>query len=533
MKFANEFFKYLILIFLLLFFISATISSSIKFEMEEIKPISPGYASLLETPDHPTITQRQIESIVQKASVSEKSGSGGSREVTSNQAYLNYIQSDKSPISINKNIYSTKVDSDYKSATFCIYTQITNICDKNLYNVDIYEIVHESNAILNCSLPSMTSSIEDQLRYARKENFLFCTEDIRDPEGFAKRLMNNETFSCYLRGQAFKDEYINLKNALINKNKTYMKQIITKKLNDLIVKTDLPKCIKINETLLPGKLYPLDEMHYLINISKKNEMQSNDKKLLNFLLLRDIYAIYIGKPNGNLKILDGRSIDENAGLIHIPLSIIHPKESLMFRYYYRTSEYGIHQTTTVARITDSKLPDYVSQKEVQFSAPKFYVQVDPSKFEAKPKNYVFDGDNISITYNIDLLDPLNTSDTYKFKGSIESDNNIIIDDKDSNFTLEFYKSSSKLNPFRKTINISFREEGVYDIPSLKIDDYTYYMPGIYIKSEHWYSKHILEISLFVTVLIAMFSRPPKISKRLRKAFYGENSSFSKYFYKNK
>ena len=534
MRSASEFLKNSILIFLSITLALTCISSSITYKMEEFRPISSEYVKQLETPDHPTITQPQIEPIVQKASVSEKSGSGGGREVTSNQVYLNYLQSDKFPLSINKYIYSTKVDSDYKSATFCVYVQVTNVGDKNLYNVDIYEIVPESNAILNCSLPSMTYSIEDQLRYARKENFLFCTEDIRDPEGLAKRMMNNETLSCYLREKVSKDQIGDLRDALKNQNKTYMTQIITKKLNELIINTDLPNCIKINETILPAKLYPLDEMHYLINISKKNKMQSNDKKLLNFLLLRDIYAIFIEKPNGYLKMLDRRSIDENAGIIHIPLSIIHPKESLMFRYYYKTSEYGVHQITTVARITGSKFPDFFSQKEIQFFAPKFYVQVDPSTLEAKPKNYVFSGDNISITYHIDLLEPINTSAIYTFNATIERDKNIIMDSNESNFILKFNKNSnSNLNSFSKTINISFSEEGLYDIPSIKIDDYTYYKPGIYIKAEHWYSKHILEISLFVTILIALFTSPPKISKRFRKAFYKEHSSFSKYWDKNK
>ncbi|OPY53252.1 MAG: hypothetical protein A4E49_01510 [Methanosaeta sp. PtaU1.Bin112] len=528
MRSASRILGYLICIYSLIFLV-ILISSSIKFEMEEVKPISPEYAGLLETSGTPAVSLPQIEPIAPKTSESEKSGSRGSRASVSNQAYLNYIQSERFPISIIKNIHSTKIDSDYKSATFCVYTQVTNIYDKNLYNIDIYEIVPEGNTILNCSFPSMTYSIEDQLRYARKENFLFSTQDIRDPEGLARRLMTNETLSCYLRDQDSRNIYGDLKIALINKNKTYIKQIIAKSLNDLIVKTDLAKCIKINETMLPAKLYPLDEMNHLINISMKNEMQSNDRKLLNFLLLRDIYAIYIGKPNGNLKIMDGRSIDENAGLIHIPLSIIHPKESLMFRYYYRTSEYGTHQTTTVARIAGNKFPDYVSQKEVQFSAPRFFVQVDPSKFEAKPKMYIFDGDNIEITYNVELLDPLNATNVYEFNGSIEKDKNIIIDGGETSFPISFRRNSSKLQPFSKTINISFKEEGVYDIPSLIIDDYTYYKPGIYIKSEHWYSKHILEISLFVTIFIALFSSPPKITKRIKRAFEKGGRSFSKYW----
>ncbi len=528
MRYASRFFKRFILVFLSIIMLIC-ISNSISFKMTEIEPLDPEFAKQLETPDIPTIAPLQSASLGKKTSESVGGGSEHQSKIAGNQAYLNYLQSEKFPLSVDKSTYSTKIDTDYKGATFSMYVSVTNVGEKNLYNVDIYEIIPEGIIILNCSHPAMTSSIEDRLRYYRNENLLFSIEDIRDPEGIAKKLRGNETLSCYLRSLNTGNVSNDLDKALYDKNKLLIKQIISKFFNKIIIEKDLTNnCICINESMLPARIYPLDELGYLMNLTKRNKMQSNDARLLNFLLLRDIYAIFIKKPDGNLRVLDGHSIDDNAGVIHIPVSVIHPKETLMFRYYCRTSEYGIYQTTTVARITGSKFPDYFYQKELQFPAPKFNIRVDPSKLEARPEFYLFQGDNISIKYLIDLIEPENESYEYKFGTNVDADKNMNIDSNDSEFEAVFNKKRYNYN---KTINISFKEEGLYDIPSISINDYTYCISGVYIKAEHWHTKHILEISLIFSVL-ALFFRGQNISKSIKKLYRNFKLFIAQHRYKH-
>lgn len=440
-------------------------SGAIIFQGTELRELNSKFVEDLASTTVPKYSQPIV------ASQPRERESSGYRGTTINDQIFN--QQERTPIEVNKYIFSYCVDNDYRNQTICIMVECINRGDTTLDNIDLYEVIPDGAIIINCSSPLKTSSIEELMRYERKGPLLICSEDISNSRVFAKILTGNLPISCHLRKNGLNINSSICDPRLLAKN-------ITKGLNDIIANKDL--------NLYKNKTGLLDDRFLSLQTRKLNSTLSNilwdiDGELLNFFFLRDSYPSNLRKPDGNAEIVDKYSIDEMAGFIHIPDLRLRQKEILMFRYFMNISDYGTHTATTIVHHSDIKLLDSRKSLEISFPSPEFHVQADLPKENFKP------GEPINVTYIVDLLSPNHISSEYEFNAHIESHGCNISDDM-----LNFRFSKEKAASYNSTV-IRINESGKYNIPSITINGINRFVFDKNISVEEPFITYILVLTL--------------------------------------
>lgn len=485
---------------LLIIYIIISNSTSITYQATELKKFDTSFVENLV----PSSTVETSQIVASAPSKEENLPSSRSSTINE-QNFLNY-QPDRFPIKTIKYILSNTIDSDYKIDTVCILAQYTNIGDRPLENINIYEIVPPENiVIINSSSAIITSSIDEIERY-KKRSILFGAGDILRPDGFAKDLVNNNNISYY----------INSTNPeLLNNSLNCNKKIISNFLNELIDKIDF-----CNKTIFnPNQAKPFMQKHTLkiMKLCKDNNFQKDDRIFFNFNRLRDRYPDHL-LTCGNMDFQEV-SIDEIGGCMHIHIPNMRPKESLLFKYYVNISNYGTHRTTTIIRHLDNKYPDFLDNFIISFPYPKFSVSVDLPKTKFSPSH------TININYIVDFFPPENESAKYKFNTSIENMNNYFYN---INGTPNLIFKSNKNSKCTNISAISFQinDSGLYNIPVFTIGDdqdkqYFKIQDEKYIEIEEIWKTQILGLTLlflaFCTLIggnLECISRKEKESYRI-------------------
>jgi hypothetical protein len=225
----------------------------------------------------------------------------------------------------------------------------------------------------------------------------------------------------------------------------------------------------------------------LIDIKNVNGLQRDDRRLLNFLLMRDIYPTHIRRADESFEIMEKFVIDRDAGLIRVSLPIMRPKESLMFIYYANISNHESQKTTAIVSIPKEIYPNQPFPFEFVFSSPEFEVRGDYLRQDIQPE------EPISINYIVTLLNPKDTSSSYLFDAYIKNNDPRIKILPTSKLDLKFppgvYESEI-------TRNMTINESGTYNLPSLSINNNeTSFRLNGFINVEPLWHKYILEITL--------------------------------------
>ncbi len=462
------------LILVLLFIINSLLitSNAITFDTTEMKNLNQQFVeSMLSSPQ-----QEEIK-------YEEKAGSSPIyRSTTINeQTYLNY-QPNLFPISINKYISSGNIDRYYKNNTICVVVQCSNIGDKPLDNINIYETVSQNGmSIVNCSLPIKASSIDEIIRHERNGANFFCARDILYGDGLVEEINRDEPIATYLDKSNIAATDSNTKN-------------LSRILNNIINNIDLSSTDNYGQLFGANSPSPSKLTRTLLKQRRNGMLQECDCGLLNFLLLRDKYSKYLGVW-GNIDILEP-AIDENTGLINIPVSEILPKETIIFKYYVNLSRYGNHKATTTIRVSGDQYPDSRSHLIISFPAPSFDVKVVLPDLEVDPS------DIVCVDYVVELLAPINESETYEFVahiGTNSNNNDFSIINNISELVFVFGNEKTAYN----STNITFSKPGTHNIPVLIIGDNKYLVEDKYIKVEELWSKHILVLTLMFLGLFTL------------------------------
>jgi hypothetical protein len=471
--------KNILLLILVMINFEIFASLSIEFQTTEFKKGDAEFFKNLEPPPAPGVYQASISSQAsERAQTTGKSRSEPTRTIINEQMHLNYYQSSQFPIAVNKYLLYHNVDSNYENDTVCILIQATNTDDQAHENIDIYELVPPETKIINCSVPIKVSSIDEALRYMRRGQRMLCVEDISNPLGLANKLISND-LPCNLSIKFLKNDTAILRNCS-DENKFIINKIILKRFNEVIANHELD-----NRTI--DERYLSLQTNKLMKLNNSTKLQENDRRLLNFLLLRDIYVSHIRKPEGYIEINEMFRVDEEAGIIHTSLPRIRPKESLMFIYFANISSHEPQRTNTIVGISGDKYPNLQFPFDITFPSPKFDVRVILPKQEVKP------GDPIFINYIVDLLTPTNTSSEYKFIAKVENNNhNINFIDNKSRLEFRFSNGNASCN---NSTYIRINESGSHGIPVLIIGDSQYLVQDKYIKVEELWTKYILVLTL--------------------------------------
>jgi hypothetical protein len=405
---------------------------------------------------------------------SEDSSSGYTRTIIREPTFSSQNQNNQPVVSVNKYILLHNISDDYKSDVVSLLVQVTNIGDKDLDDIDIFETASRNFKITNCSIPTKSSSITEIMRYLRGGTFFLCSDDISQPRELANKLAGDEYHFCINSSH--------IKSILNNNSATNesIKRIVVEEMNDFIENSEFDFRKKsINENYLYA------QTKKLIKLSNNTKLQKIDRKLLNFFLLRDIYTSHIKKPDNSIEINEKYGIDELINEIDIHVPRMHPKESIMYVFFGNVTGHEMQRTTTIVGIPSEKISIIQFPLDVTLPSPKFSVSGDISEQEVKP------GDPIKINYIVELLNPLNESH-FSFKAKIINGNENIKIIPDENWRLEFINGSNSCN---FTAVMIADKPGSYNIPSLTVDDNEYFVLDKYIKVEPRWHTYILEITI--------------------------------------
>lgn len=445
----------------------SSISISINFEGTEFKKINPDIVSSLKSPHLPGPSQEvqtSSDSVINKIVVNE-------RAIADDQA-------DQFPISVNKYITEHKIDANYTKDIICVLIHATNIGRESITDVDLYEIIPEDVIIINSSMPVKTSSIEEALRYERIGRSVLCNDDLSSPKELAKKLTASHPPCEISINFSTKDN-----DRLMNQSNTddFIKNILIKKFNTIISNMEID-----NQTWRIDNNYLSSQTKKLIEVRKDAELQIDDQRLLNFLLLRDIYPTHIKRIDHSIEILEKLNLERDAGLIHIRVPRWLPKESIIFKYYINVSNHLRQTATTIVGIPGEKYPYMQYPLDVTFLSPKFEVRGDYSSQKVQPD------EEVSIRYIVTFLNPMNTTSNYSFNAFINNDTNIKVVTNPwmiMNFTADDYKCEIKRG-------LIFHELGTYNLPSLSINnnETSFGIDGIINVEPLWHT-YILELTI--------------------------------------
>jgi hypothetical protein len=480
------FIKLLILIIIIFMILN---SNSITWEAKEIKKLDTEYVKSIEPAPSSGVSQEQGQATKGPAQTTGRLAPEPLGTTINQQIYQSYLQQSQFPIIVNKYDLFHDISEDYKSDTICIFIQVANIGDKDVEDLNIYEIIPEDMKIVNCSIPIKATSIEEFLRYirsARREPYLIAAQDITNPLALSNKIFRDDP-PYHLKNHLKENFSSYLGTILNNKNKKNQNSIANLKQN---ISNNLNKAISNN--VLCNLALDNDKMSLqtrrLLNDSRIK--QKVDRLLLNYLILRDIYPSDIRKPDGFFKVGENPEVDEAAGTIHVSIPQLSPKESLMFMYYIRTYDHQTQKINTILDIANSKYPNLQFPLDVTFQQPKFNVRVFTPKTEIQP------GETIIMKYIVDLLSPTNISKKYTFS-SIIDETNKTVDADPQEFNFVFQNGNQTCN---RSTNVTIYESGTFNVPSLIINGNEYFISDKYIKVEPRWHTYVLEITLFFTIL---------------------------------
>jgi len=202
--------------------------------------------------------------------------------------------------------------------------------------------------------------------------------------------------------------------------------------------------------------------------------------------------------------------------IYIHILGLKPKQHILYKYCINPNKAGLFNAETILRFGTAEsfkaetvlktgkaqtfFPDSYYPLEIPVIEPDFDIKVDIDKTEVEPRK------DMNLTYLVTYNSRnQNVSETHNFTakvGSLIPDNKAVI--KPNNFTLSFDKNKGK--SINKSVHIHFKEQGIYNIPEITINDSTYFIPNGQIKVQTWFDKWMLEITLIVT-FFALLAHP--------------------------
>jgi len=461
-------------LFFSIIFIVISISDPIKFQATPLKKLNPQFVesmSFSPTPDE----AKEQSAPNDQTSTESSSGHRSIRE----QTYNNYYLSDKYPVTINKDV-EHHINENYTEDTVCLSIEATNIGDRPLDNIEIYELASPQMELINCSTPVIVSSINEYLKYI-SENWLLTSDDLSNQRGLARTLANSKSLTN-LTIKFSKDDLAILENTS-EESKSRIKYVLLNRFNEFILNNKLD-----NQLKYLNKEYLSQQTIDLLNIENVSGLQRDDSKLLSFLVLRDSYESFIKKPNDFIKINKNYNMETKARQIHIFVPRLNRGESIIFKFYASLSNFEPQTSKTIISISDDKYPRYAQSISVSMPTPQFSVSGDYSKQEVQPN------DNISINYIIQLLNPMDHNSQYKFNAHVEKNDYDVHLLKDHNFQLSFCQPNYTCN---QTVTMAFNESGIYNIPSLSIGNYEYGIIDKEIKVDPLWNKYILEITIMI------------------------------------
>lgn len=486
-------------ILIIIIYIIILDSNSILFQGTELKKLNPQFVEGLALSPQVTASQALGASAVAERGTSESRGT-----TINEQSYLNYYQPDRFPMVVEKYVLNNNIDDNYKTDTVCVLVRASNLGNDLIENADIYEEVPENMHIINCSLPVKSSSLSEIIRYDRIEAPLLASEDIMNPKNLAKFLMSDDALSSNLRRSFSDNDTIILKNS--SKDEYTIAKTISNALNNLRMNDSIYKWIRSDERYKP---YLSLQTYKLLNLNNNTKMQKTDRNLLNLLLLRNILPSYIKTPDAGAKVQEKPYVDETTGIVHISISNIRPKESLIYCYYGKISSYGIHRTNTIINILNNKYMDSRVPLDIAFQVPQFDIKVDLPKTEVQP------GEDINLKYIITVLDSGNVSANHRVDARLEKiDSALHINSS----TIPLYFSNRELY-LNKTVTINFSESGLYNIPSLIIANGRYFVFDTqkYITVEELWHKYVFELTLIFLGICTLIG--PNLRKMQGKKVY--------------
>jgi hypothetical protein len=458
--------------------------------------ISPCESVILEAKKHPSFEEALSPSMdLTVGEINPTYSDSGSGSHTPDRSNSNKVQSEQNQIIVQKKLFSPNKDVYYINETIGISVKVTNKGRNSIDKAEIWDYIEPGLELIGFSHPVRTSSIGDAIDY-EKNGFYFSTNnDIKNPIRLARMLQNpKDNLSLYINSNFSKDSrdiLINASNS--NPDVKLLNAVLVNELNTILEDRNLFNhnrfcSIKLSE-----------ETHDMLKILRIDEDASDTVQLCNRMLLEDAYPDEFKRIS--VKPLETLTIDKEIGSIYTPVKQIYPRESIIYKYWFKPVKAGIYNTDTIIRLHSNPIyPDDVIPLKIEIieEQPEFQVNLDMEELELEC------GETIDLTYIIKYLggssiNPCTYNVTLSKSNKYELSN--------TSFPEEILdtQKNSLINS-----TICYLEEGTYSLPTISIAG-QYYNFEEKVKVIKWWRKYIIDSGLFfVTILLVYATLTPEI-----------------------